>query len=647
MLKRLRPFPLLCLIVFSACGQTALHPKLSAKDSMQISTYQIKSSRYKLTDPDSAIYYADMGLRLSRKLHNERAEASFLSRMATINAQYGNLRLAVRYQQEAQNIFIRLKDQLEITNSTSCLGILKAREGRLSEGNSLINDALKIYEKQKNTAGIIKSYSRLGEVQELKKNLPSALAFYEKAEALQNDRPLSDEYFDLIVSLGKVHTQLGHHDKAAAYYEKGAGKSMNSAFTKAHIQLLNKAGKAYDSLGNKNKALELHREGLEKAKINHLPEEEARSLMGIASVMKNEDADESILHLKNALEIAKSIGHKQLSAEIYHSLSDVYRQQSKYQEALSTLSAHHRLLDSLLQANEGHRIAVLQGSYELAESKLKIEALQLSNERHVHQRNEILILAIAILVVSGLIYRDYHRNRQLVRELTASNQIKDKLFSIIGHDLRNPIGGITQLLAVMEEGGLSEDEAHELITEMRKQGNVTLEILNALLNWGEAQLKGVHVKVSDFMAIESVRKNVLALQQQAADKSIIVNANVDPGLLLHGDQNHFEFIIRNLLSNAIKFSKPGEDVEIATELQPETQLVVFSVRDHGKGISPAQQDLFLRAEMDIAYGTKGEKGTGIGLMLSKEFVKANQGKIWLESELGKGSTFHFSFPVKM
>lgn len=645
-MKLLRLINLVCLVTVTACGQSRLkEAHVSIADSLKVQAYQHKSVFYQNNYPDSAIYFADQGLKLSRRLHYLHGEGHLLDRMAAINARYGNLHLAVRYQQESLRVFEALKDRLAVADAISALGILKARQGNRPAGTHLINTALTQYQKQNNIPGLIKSYTRLGEVQELDKNLPAALRYYEKAEQLHDGQPLTDDYFELISNMGKVHTNLGNHQKAAVYYEKGISKSETDKYLKTHIALLNKAGKAWDSLGNKDKALSYHRQGLQKARASGLQEEEARSLMGIASVMKNEDANQSILHLKNALQIAKTIGHKQLSAEIYHSLSDIYRQQSRYEEALQTLAAHHRLLDSMMTANVGHKIAVLQDSYELAESKLKIEALQLINQRSTYQRNEGVLAAVAILIVLMILAFYFYRTRKFNQRLETSNQIKDTLFSIIGHDLRNPIGGITQLLALMEEGGLSEIESHELIMEMRKQGDVTLEILNALLNWGEAQLKGVHIKPANFSIGDSMRKNIIALQHQAADKQVIVTDHTPADLVLYGDQNHFEFIIRNLLSNAIKFSHPEEDVEIAVELKPETNVAVFSVRDNGKGISPAQQELFQRANLDIVYGTRGEKGTGIGLMLSKEFIKANNGRIWLESEFGKGTTFYFSFPM--
>lgn len=633
---------LLCLAI-SACGQ-AHHKEapVSKADSLKIRLYEHKSSAYQNKAPDSAIYFADQGLKLSKRLHYQFGEALMMNRLAHINEQYGNIKLAVKYQKASLLIFHHLHNALATADAAASLGILEGKQGNFKGGTQLINNALAQYQKSKNTAGIIKACTRLGEINELSGNHQQALQYYTRAEQLNQGRPVSDEYFSLINSMGKLHAKLGNHQQAAEYFEKGINQSGADKHIKAHIAFLNNAGKARDKLGDKQQALAYHQRGLEKARANGLHEEEARSLMGIANVLKNKDAEQSILHLKNALDIAHNIGHKQLASEIYHSLSDIYRQQSRYQEALTALEEHHRLLDSLLNANEGHKIAVLQSSYELAESKLRIDALELANRQKTYQRNEFIFTAIGILIVLMILAFYFYKNRRLNKNLAASNLIKDKLFSIIGHDLRNPIGGITQLLAVLQEEDLTEEQ-QEMVTEMRKQGKVSLDILNALLNWGEAQLKGIHINPSNFNAKTSITKNIVSLKKHTGDKHITITDDTPENLMVYGDINHFEFITRNLLSNAVKFSHPAGIIEIGADLKAGSDQVIFFVKDYGKGISKAQQEQFLKTNLDVSFGTKGEQGTGIGLMLSKEFIKANKGRIWVDSEEGKGTTFYFTF----
>jgi signal transduction histidine kinase len=632
------------LFLLMACGQqNKPGTEPSERDTTLIRYYDDKSALFLAKEPDSAVHYAGLGLKLARRVNDIPGEALLMDRFARINEHYANYRLAERYQQGVLNLYIRLHRKADIDKAKLALSLLQAHEHNFSGAKAIATEVFNDAKKQLDTGVMVSALIKLGAINELNGSITEARDHYQQAELLQEGRPATEEYIELFSRLGKLHAGDGNHAKALTYFNKVISKS-DTKVTKTHLAAVHHAGKLLDSLGDHRAALAMHRQGLQKARAAGLREEEVRALMGLAGTLKAEDSDASIRHLNNALRIAHTIGHEHLAAEIYYSLAGIYHQQSRYTEAIEALKEHHRLLDSLLDVDKAHKVAVLQSSYELAESKLKVETLELSNQQQRYQRMIGLLVTAAILVILLLLTYNFYRIRKLVHHLKRSNLIKDKLFSIIGHDLRNPIGGITQLLAVMEEDELSTEEHHRLIVEMRKQGDVTLEILNALLNWGEAQLKGIHIKPTTFNSKESISKNIDALRRQAADKGVTISDQVQEGLQVWGDQNHFEFIIRNLLSNAIKFSHANSTVDIHAQTQNEDKAVVYSVTDQGKGISAVQQQLFLRSEMDIAYGTKGEKGTGIGLMLCKEFVKANHGKLWLKSTEGKGSTFYFSFP---
>lgn len=637
-------FCLLSLISLIACGQNKkVSLKISPNDIAKVTSFKNKSISYQNAQPDSAVYYADMGLRLSRRLHYSLGEAIMLDRLARINEQYENLKLAEKYQTKSAEIFNELHSVQYFADASANLGILKAKQGNFSKGSQLVEKALTVYIKNKDTTSIVKAYCKLGAIRELNGNLNKALEYYNMALELNKHTPITDDYFSIISNIGNLHTKLGNHQQAADYYKAGINKSGTKEYGKSHIALLNNAGSALNRMGNKEEALRYHRQGLQKANEMGLNEEAARSLMGIADVLKKQDADLSIQHLKNALDIAKTIKNKQLSTEIYRSLADIFRQQSRYKEALTALEQHHQLLDSLLNINKSHKIAALQSSYALAESRLHVESLELANKTKTYERNISIYTAIAIFLILLLLTGYFYKTNLLNKRLQASNLVKDKLFSIIGHDLRNPIGGITQLLSVMEEDKLTIGEYSLMVTEMRKQGDTALEILNSLLSWGQAQLKGIHIDSIHFGARTSIDKNIQALQKQANDKQIQITVNVLPELTVYGDHNHFDFIIRNLISNAIKFSLPGGTIVVEATTTAASNEVIFSVTDYGKGISKMQQQFFSKSGLDISFGTNGEKGTGIGLMLSKEFLRASGLTIWIQSEEGNGATFYFTF----
>ncbi|MDT3405082.1 tetratricopeptide repeat-containing sensor histidine kinase [Mucilaginibacter terrae] len=642
-------FSFITVFAFIACTQIdAGEAQITVKqvDSARIRSYELKSALYQSQHPDSAVYYAGAGLKLARKLHDVKGEALLMNRFARINEQYGNYGLAIKYQQGAISIYKHLNLQTAADEGTINLAVLQSEEGHVKQSHHLLNTLFKEFQQRKDTAGMVKALIAMGQVAELAGNPRLALHYLESAEKLHGSTEVTDAYVNMLSSIGRLHSSLNNHKQAMQYYVKGINKSKVSGHLKGHATMLNHTGRVLDSMGNKQQALVYHQQGLQQARASGLPEEEARSLMGIASSLKVEDAEGSIMHLKNALGIAHSIGHKHLAAEIYHSLADIYRQQSRYADAMSALQEHHRLLDSLMDANRAHKVSVLQSSYELAQSRLQVETLELANREKTYQRNLGILAAIGILLVLVVVVGYSHKTKRLNKSLEASNAVKDKLFSIIGHDLRNPIGGITQLIGLMREGDLNEEEQKVMLAEMQKQGDATLDILNALLKWGESQLKGVGIEPSLFNPKNCISKNIEALRHQAAEKGVEITDKTIPQLQAYADVNHFDFVIRNLMSNAIKFSYEGGKVNINAEVDEQANEMVFAVQDYGKGISEEQQQRFLKTNMDIAYGTGGEKGTGIGLMLSKEFIQANHGCIWLQSKEGEGTVFYFSLPLK-
>jgi len=218
------------------------------------------------------------------------------------------------------------------------------------------------------------------------------------------------------------------------------------------------------------------------------------------------------------------------------------------------------------------------------------------------------------------------------------------LFSIIGHDLKGPAGSAAQLFALMDTEDFSVEELKGMISELRKQTDASFELLQTLFEWGCAQLQGVQVKPEWIDTQPIIQKNIALLSRQAALKNITINDHSPADTRIFADPNHVDFIIRNLLSNAIKFTYENGHIDL--EAWQNDKEMIFAVKDNGIGISPAQQIVFLKTNLQVSFGTKGEKGSGLGLLLIKEFLQANQGRIWLESKEGEGATFYFTFPRK-
>lgn len=643
-MSRIRIFLLyffLSIPVFSQTSISSLQNKLrkSRTDQEKIDLYLSISRYYQKQQADSATHYAIEGLRLATHISSTKAKGQMLYQLGVINVAHHNLSTARHHLDAALAIFIKLKERRNLILVYQELGILEGKAGNIGKATVYLNKAIELSVAVKDTVDMIQSYLKLGCIEELNDHTDKALGYYKKAELLNKSLPLSKINLAILEHIGRVHLKNGNHEYAIKNFRKGLENTTGSKHARNHISYLTQTGDAYKASGSDDSALKYHKDALSKAQEFSLPEEQARVLIKIADIVKRSDSDKSLQHLHNALQIAKGITNDQLQAEVYKAMSGIYRQQERYNEALFALEQQHSLLDSLFIINKVQEQAGLE-----AKNALVVSTENLEMERHERKLgfSVAAILIISLLVIALVIWQNARKTRVMNARLAESNLVKDRLFSIIGHDLRGPIGNMTQLLSILESDEMPPEERKELFGIMKQQCDASFEVLTSLLNWGKIQLQGATVSMANFEPKYSVDKNIRVLANQAKAKSVNISNHIPTELFVFADEAHFDFIIRNLLSNAIKFSHKGGTIEINRQQVNDNIFEVFSVKDNGLGISAEQQQQFLKSNMNVAYGTDGEKGTGLGLLLIKEFVQANGGKLWLESEAGKGTVFYFS-----
>ena len=235
---------------------------------------------------------------------------------------------------------------------------------------------------------------------------------------------------------------------------------------------------------------------------------------------------------------------------------------------------------------------------------------------------------------------------EINKELETLNATKDKLFSIIAHDLKNPIAAFKQAMEVItiEYQSFNDEERMELLTEINKSSKHLYETLENLLQWSLSQRGKVQYNPVEF-ELNSVADSVTNfLKQQAHTKDITIKNNVPHRLFVFADINMINTVIRNLVSNAIKFTDTYGSVSVNAHTSGNE--VIVSVVDTGVGISPDKIGKIFSIESQITTsGTNNEKGTGLGLLICKEFVEKNGGKIWVESRPNIGTSFYFSLPI--
>ena len=269
----------------------------------------------------------------------------------------------------------------------------------------------------------------------------------------------------------------------------------------------------------------------------------------------------------------------------------------------------------------------------------------------------IVIAIIVILYLTKIIFESANKAeterlkaeiqlKKYSEELKTLNNTKDKLFSIIAHDLKNPFNsilGLTQLLNDQYEE-YNDDEKKLIISNIKDSSKKMFSLLENLLLWSFAQRNGINVNTEkiDLYEIANIQMGVFITI--ARTKNILLVNNIDPGTFANADRDLVKTILLNLINNAIKFTHSGGNIHL--NAQKKNDKIEVSVTDNGMGIDAhILKTLFKSAESYTSLGTSNEKGTGLGLMICKEFVELNGGSIWVESEEGKGSRFTFTLPI--
>ena len=346
-------------------------------------------------------------------------------------------------------------------------------------------------------------------------------------------------------------------------------------------------------------------------------------------------------------------------------LADIYNGKGDTHNALKYFKLYKELSDSLLNEGMLKKTAKLEARYEYEKKETQLK-LEQEKKDAVHQhivRIKELQISIAILlilflsVLTFVLFRSRavkHKTNQTLQAnnekienqailLMINNQEKDKLFSIIAHDLKVPLYSLKNMLALLKRDSLSEEDLDIIMEELRRDADYSAELVSNLLFWAGSQMKGRVVSPVALPLHRMVDDNIRLFTQQASSKKIGLKNELHPALLAWADKTMIEVLLRNLVNNAIKFCGPGDTITIEGKTMNGT--VEICVADTGIGIEKDILKKITSKESITTFGTDNEKGTGLGLLLCRDFAEANQGLFRVESEPGKGSRFYFTLPA--
>ena len=313
------------------------------------------------------------------------------------------------------------------------------------------------------------------------------------------------------------------------------------------------------------------------------------------------------------------------------------------------------LFDKLVEKNEVELVGTNAPSWigiplQTPEKTIGVLVLQHYEEENIYSEEDVQFLdsvgsQIALAIERKRTEEEIKKRNE---ELSKINAEKDKFFSIIAHDLKSPFLGFLGLTQIMAEdiSSFSADELTKLAVEMNQNANNLFTLLKNLLEWAQMQNGSMSFEPKEISLSDMIAKNVATVEERSEQKGILIINKVIEPITACVDGNMINSVLLNLLSNAVKFTRRDGTITIQTSKIKEDEIEI-SVKDPGVGMPKSiVEKLFKVGEKIGSKGTEGELSTGLGLLLCKEFVEKNGGKIWAESVEGKGSTFYFTVPLK-
>lgn len=529
--------------------------------------------------------------------------------------------------------------------------MIHGKKGDFVKSTSYAYKALRIFEKLNDRAGVISSYIKLSAIAIQTEDFKGTLLYANKADSL--NQILKSESFEIDIANNKAiaFAEQGKLDDALAMFTKIYNITSDKGikyFSQKVLALMN-IGLVYKEKGDYDKAISFYRKSFKESIENNFPE----------GILKNTQNISQAYHLQGnyaasnkeallALEKARSMKIIDLEAEILELLKENFLRQNDYKNALKYSEEYYSVLGKLDIEKTEREIGQIKNSYQLEKAKEQLKLVNEINKTRTKQRNlSIIMLLIALLslvIIAFAYYKIRLLNKQNIKnrkKLQESNDAKDKIFSIIGHDLRSAYAGALTVLTLIKNKELDETDQDALIDKGIIQSKSALETLDNLLVWGYAQIKGSKIKMINFNCFPLIKNNLDFLAESTNNKKITIQNQIPEELFVLADRDHFNFVWRNLLSNAIKFTLEGGIIILGYE-DSLNGFYKFFIKDSGIGIANDRLSVIFTNENFSTKGTKNEQGTGLGLILCKEFVELNGGTISAESEMNNGTIFYFT-----
>ncbi len=616
------------------------------------------------SEPEQSLAYAEEALQLSEQLQDLVGMGKAEILVGYYELYRGEIPAAMGHYRTAEKFFLEAGDSTEFYAARSEQSIGYFSQGNYEQAAEMMLSVLRFAERNRDSNRVAMTLNNLGTLYWNTGDLKEARNYlrrsYQIKQLLGQEQLLSST----LNNLANISLDLGEPDSAILYAEQALELNLEQGNLQSVAVSERTLGAAYLELKAYETATQHTRQALGYLQELNSPAAISGTLLELAQIEQAKgNPRQAKQYAEESLELNSRLDDPRFEIDLLKFLADLAQQQGQYQQGMEYLQRYLVVKDTVLGQDQQAELSRLQTLYETEKKDQQIaffeQEKELREARLAQTRNGLILTGIIAVLLGGLVILFVRLNRQrrqanaLLQEkneqLAELNATKDRLFSIIAHDLKNPLSAFRSLTGSLARKWekLDKSDIRPFIENLNESSGQLYELLQNLLQWALAQTGSLSVRPRQLEVEEIMEKVSLPLRSVAELQG--VSLEVEEGekqILLETDEQMLRTVLRNLVANAIKFTPAGGKVSL--QATQEQQQVFIRVSDTGVGISPEDQAKLMGATPDVqSVGSGPAKGTGLGLVLCRELLQRIGGNLSLESELGKGSTFTVELPLNL
>ena len=627
---------------------------------------------YETEDYRKALLYINQSAKLAEKINYEKGLAEVIFYKALIYTKRNDYHNAIDNYRKSRAYYSQINDTLGVAKVSSGIGLAEIKRGNYTVGLKNSLSAIHIFEKQGLADELGYAYSNLAEAYLMTNQIDKAIEFNLKALEIRERINDLTNIIETTEAIAELYSIRKEHRKSIEYFEKTLQMLNPVTDQNIKIRILPKLGNEYLKFKEYDKANTYLILGLKQNREQNNEEGILLSLNAIANLnLQRENLELAESQINEAYNIAQKIDNEKALLENYKLQISFDSILGNFQDAFIWQKRYYALKERLSEENKPIVMADIEPStIENTDLYGENDDTEMGVSRKSWFNNPFVLFSsfaasailLTLLLFNYLKTKTYQKvlldkRKRLAKVLTQNkhvteqnqhledaNQVKDKLFSIVSHDLKDSISSIKTFLDLLKEESVSKEEFNELIPKLSENADNASSLIFNLLNWSKSQMQNLDPK-PEFFNIQDVFYNKIALvDQKIKDKgiSLVDKSQHD---LIYADKSMVEIVIQNLITNAVKFCRKDDTITISNKDINGRALIC--IKDTGVGISKKNINKLFSANKNFTtIGTKNEKGTGLGLTIAKDLIELNNGEIWVESTIDVGSKFFIELPKK-